>query len=1463
MAHVSQGTSVHQLFESQAEKTPDAVSVVIGTEQLTYKQLNEQANQLAHHLISLGVGPEVLVGLSMERSLELIIGILGILKAGGAYVPLDPTYPKARLGFMIEDADAPVLVTQEHLTGLFPEYRSKVVCLDRDKSEISKQSKENPNQNITPSSLLYVMYTSGSTGKPKGVCVEHQGVIRLVIDQDFIDLSADEVILQITSISFDLSTFEIWGSLLNGGRLVLLPANTKSLHEIGDVLIKNGVTTLSISTGLFHLMVDERLEDMRFVRQFLPAGEALSAPHVKRLLQGIKGAKVINGYGPTENTSYTTCYTAADPDTIGATIPIGKAISGTTVYILDENMRLVEPGEEGELYTGGAGLARGYLKRPELTAERFVRDPFSDDPAARLYRVGDLVRALPDGNIEYIGRMDGQVKIRGYRVELGEIETVLRQHPSVQQGVVLLREDKPGDKRLTGYVVRNSQYKGSAEEETDSDDKLVEQWQQVYEETYTREPGNADEVFNIIGWNSSYTGQPIPEGEMRLWVGSVIERIKSLKPDRVIELGCGSGLLIYPIAPQCSEYFGTDFSKEIIQHLEKMQKTERALPQLKLAHRTADNFEGVEPQSYDTLIINGVAQHFPSIDYFLRVIEGAIHVIRDGGHIFIGDGRSLPLLEAYQTSVALYKSPDSLPKTQLRHLVQQRLVQEEELVIDPNFYIALKKRFPRISHIQIQPRPGRYQNELTKFRFDATIHIGTEAYEQKEIQWLDWNDDQLTIDKVRNILTDTRPEVVGIRSIPNARLADEVKTMEWLSGSSGPDTVGEWRKYLSSQERDPGVEPQDLWDLGEELSYTAEISWCRPNSAGSYDFAFTRRDGGEGKKYHLWADAENDHQPQDWNHYTNHALKEKNIRQVELDIRSFLGSELPDYMVPAAFVFLKMLPLTPNGKVDTKALPAPNQTDIDSGAAYTAPETPIEDLLTVIWSELLGLENVGTQENFFRVGGHSLLAAKLMNRVREAFQAELPLHILFKAPTIAGLAREIELFRQEGGSVKAPPIQPYPRKSSMPLSFSQEGNFLRLQLSPTCTFLNVPMMLHFDGTIDVTALERSLDEFVRRHEVARTTFSVVDGKLAQVIHPALSIKVKVVDLKHIPDSEREAEALRVATGEARILFDLEKGPLLRAMLIRMKEKDDRLLITLHHLICDGYSIHQALFRELLVLYDAFLKGKPSPLPELTVQYADYAIWEREYLQDNVLEPHLAYWKQKLADLVPLQLPYDYPRPAHPTFQTARHFMAIGKPLSDKLNAVSMREGVTMFMTLLAAYQALLFQNCAQSEIPIMTFATGFHREEFKKLLGLFVNYLPISTKLDGDPNFRELLKRVREATLDAYGHHELPFPKLMKEVKPQLFAGEDRAFQAVFVYDSHMPAIDPRWSISWMEVYNGAGIRDFSLEIQERPEGMVGLIQYRSELWKPETIERIGADFVSLLERIVANPAKKLSELRT
>jgi amino acid adenylation domain-containing protein len=1454
VSYIDRQRTVHRIFECQAEKTPAAIALSAGGDRITYAELNTRANRLAHYLRANGVGPETLVGISIESSPDLITGMLAILKAGGAYVPLDPKYPKARLQFMLEDADTPVLLTHSHLAPLFPSYRRHIVCLDRDIEAISRESGANPEHDTGASNLVYVMYTSGSTGKPKGVCIEHRGIVRLVVGQDFIHLGPDEVIPLVTSISFDLSTFEIWGALLNGGQLVLLPAGLKALHEIGAALIANGVTTLSISTGLFHVMIDERLDDFEHVRQFLPAGEALSAPHVKKLLRRFPGARVINGYGPTENTSYTTCYMAAGPDAFGATVPIGKAIAGTLVRILDADLHPVGPGLTGELCTGGLGLARGYLNRPEIDAERFIRDPSVADPEARLYRTGDLVRELPDGNIEYLGRMDNQVKIRGFRVEIGEIEAVVRQHPAVQQGVVLLREEKPGDKRLVGYVVPNPRYGSDVPESLATDKDLVGRWQEVYDDTYAhRGSGTADE-FDTSGWNSSYTGRPIPQEEMRPWVGAAVERILALRPNRVMELGCGTGLLIYPIAPHCTEYFGTDFSAQAIRQL---GDAARHLPQLRLACRTADDFEGIAPESYDTVILNGVAQHFPSMDYLLTVIEGAIRILRDGGHMFIGDARSLPLLEAYQTSVALHRSPDSLHKLHLRRLVRQRMEQEEELVIDPAFYLALRKRIARIGHVQVQPRPGRHRNELTRFRFDTVIHVGPRKFEQAEPVWLDWREHDLTLERVGQLLRANRPAVLGIRSVPNARIADEVRTMAWLAESDAPHTVGEWRRALADGPANVGVEPQDLADLAENLGYSSEMSSCRSDRAGAFDFVFlSQKDG----VYRLWPDVEDAHVPQPWSRYANERPIERDARRVEADIRRYLGSLLPDYMVPQAIVLLDALPLTPNGKVDTAALPPPRVETTESAPASALAQTPVEQLLSSMWCDLLGLEAVGRDQDFINLGGHSLLAVQLMNRVRETFRVELPLHALFQLPTIAGLAREIEKARESGGT-QAPPARSYPRGGPLPLSLSQEGNRLRLQLAPACPFLNVPMMLHYAGRLDRAVVEQALNEIVRRHEIARTTFAIVDGNPVQVVHPSLSIAVRLVDLEHLPEHRRESEALRIATEEARLIFDLERGPLLRALLIRANKGDDRLLITLHHQICDGFSIHQALFRELVALYDAFSAGRPSPLPELRFQYADYAIWEREFLQDSVLQPHLAYWRRKLANLAPLSIPYDYPRPADPTFATERHFISFGKSLTDRLTALSKREGVTMFMSLLAAYEILLFRCSGHSEIPVMTFAAGLQREEFKDLLGIFVNFLPIAATLDEKIAYRDLLARVRQATLDAYSHHELPFPRLMKEVRPRLFAGEDRAFQAVFIYDSHLPPIDPRWTISWMEVYNGAGIRDLSLEIQERPEGLVGLIQYRSELFRPETVAGLAEEYVSLLEAVAGDAGQSISQL--
>jgi amino acid adenylation domain-containing protein len=435
------------------EQRPEAVAVVFEDRQLTYRELNERANQLAHHLQQLGVGPEALVGVYMERSLEMVVGLLGILKAGGAYLPLDLAYPRERVAFMLEDARAQVLLTQKTLMKELPDHTAKLLCLEESWKNIARESTENPASSTTPDHLAYVMYTSGSTGMPKGVSVSHRGVVRLVKNTNYVHLGSEEVFLQFAPLAFDASTFEIWGPLLNGGRLVVFPPHLGSLEELGQVIQSHKVTTLWLTAALFHQMVDGYPEDLRHVRQLLAGGDVLLPQHVRRVLGESERTTLINGYGPTECTTFTTCYRMTGPGQVGASVSIGRPIANTTVYILDSHLHPVPIGVPGELHIGGDGLARGYLNRPELTAEKFIPNPFSHEAGSRLYKTGDLVRYLPDGNIEFLGRIDQQVKLRGFRIELGELETVLGQHPSVREVVVLAREDSPGDKRLVAYLV--------------------------------------------------------------------------------------------------------------------------------------------------------------------------------------------------------------------------------------------------------------------------------------------------------------------------------------------------------------------------------------------------------------------------------------------------------------------------------------------------------------------------------------------------------------------------------------------------------------------------------------------------------------------------------------------------------------------------------------------------------------------------------------------------------------------------------------------------------------------------------------------------------------------------------------------------------------------------------------------------------------------------------------------------
>ena len=450
--------TVAQLFEAVAAANPGAVAIVFGDQQITYSQLNVRANLLAHRLRRMGVGEETMVACCINRSPELIVALLAILKSGGAYVPLDPAYPKERLDLMLNDTGARVMLTQKSFASNMLDGRSfPGICVDEPDTIASTDDDANPPVAGGPASLAYVMYTSGSTGKPKGVMIENRAIVRLVRNTNYCHFGPDEVFLQFAPVSFDASTFEIWGPLLNGGRLVVIPGGSVSLEELGCALRAHGVTTLFLTTAFFNLMVDQRLEDLATLRQLYTGGEFVSARHFRMAHENLPNCSLYHVYGPTENTTFSTYYLVPQGQTPLISVPIGRPISNTQLYILDEQMLPVTVGETGELYTAGDGLARGYLNNTGATSEKFVPDPFVPDVYNQMYRTGDLARWTADGNIEFLGRIDNQVKILGHRIEPGEIESALTMHKGVKHVCVVPNTDENGTKRLVAYYAPSSQ----------------------------------------------------------------------------------------------------------------------------------------------------------------------------------------------------------------------------------------------------------------------------------------------------------------------------------------------------------------------------------------------------------------------------------------------------------------------------------------------------------------------------------------------------------------------------------------------------------------------------------------------------------------------------------------------------------------------------------------------------------------------------------------------------------------------------------------------------------------------------------------------------------------------------------------------------------------------------------------------------------------------------------------------
>jgi amino acid adenylation domain-containing protein len=1059
---------VHELVEARVERTPGAVAVVFEGERVTYAQLNARANRLAHHLRALGVGPDARVGICVERSVEMVVGLLGILKAGGAYVPLDSSYPVDRLRFMLADSAPAVLLTHPPLAATVAELSagSAVPVLDLTRDEAwAHRPKTNPGREaLGPRNLAHVLFTSGSTGRPKGVMLEHGSLVnRLAWMQDRYGMEAHEALLQKTPFSFDVSFWEFFWPLMVGARLVMArPDGHRDPAYLAEVIRCEGITTAHFVPSMLQLFLEHpEAERCTGLLRVPVSGEAISAGLVRQFHERLPGVGLFNQYGPTESGEVTE--RACDPD--AERVSIGRAIHNSAVYVLDRAGEPVPVGVAGELFIGGVAVARGYLGRPRLTAERFVPDPFGE-PGARMYRTGDLCRWLEEsaevrecvsaevgsgsadsrtnalthsrtGFLEYLGRTDFQVKVRGFRVELGEIEARLAAHPGIRETVVLAPDDAAGGKRLVAYFV------------------------------------------------------------------------------------------------------------------------------------------------------------------------------------------------------------------------------------------------------------------------------------------------------------------------------------------------------------------------GEALESEA--------------------------------------------------------------LRAHLAEQLPEYMVPAAFVRLERLPLNPNGKLDRKALPAP-----DAGAfaarAWEAPLGETEEALAKIWAELLGIERIGRRDDFFALGGHSLLAVRVVSRVRQALGVEVGISDLFVRPVLADFARGLQTATGAEGTA----IVPVDRSGPLALSFAQQRLWFIEQMQGAGAAYHLSMRLRLKGELDREALMRALERIVARHEALRTSFPETDGVPAQRISAVEESPFHLAehDFRAAPDAEEELG--RLVVDEAGVPFDLARGPLIRGRLIRLANDDHVLLITMHHIVSDGWSM--GIFtRELSALYGAFRGGRPDPLPPLPVQYADYAAWQRRWVEGEVLQRQADYWRETLSGAPELlELPTDRARPARQDFAGAAIRLVLDDELAAALKALGQRHGTTLYMTLLAGWAAVLARLSGQDDVVVGTPTANRGRAEVEDLIGFFVNTLPVRVDLSGAPTVAELLGRVKERSLGAQHHQDIPFEQVVELVQPARSLAHTPLFQVMLAWQNapegrlELPGLAPgplNPARSGDSSWQAAARFDLSLALWEDGARIEGVVEYATALFERETVER----YVGYLRRVLKEMAADAS----
>ncbi|MCI4061475.1 amino acid adenylation domain-containing protein [Micromonospora sp. R77] len=1425
---------LHLLFEQQAARRPGAVALRWANGSMTYGELNDRANRIAWDLKERGVGPETVVGISIRRGPVMVAAVFGVLKAGGAYLPLEPSSPAERIASMLADTGAPlVLSTSDTSTPALP-VGVELVEVAAEGESAPPGSAGNPDPVTGPDNTAYVIFTSGSTGKPKGVVMTHRPVYNLLnwCYRTF-DFGPDDIGLCLTSLGFDLSVFDIFGLLgCGGGLYVADEAEQRDPELLLNLLLTQPITFWnSVPTTLNQLppllSSDKEWDGTDNLRLVFLSGDYTPLPLPDEIRKVFRRAEVISLGGATEATVWSNYFRVREIDPAWHSIPYGRPIDNARYYVLDEHMQPCPIGVEGDLYIGGDVLCVGYANRPDLTAERFVHDPFSDRDSDRLYRTGDRASFFPDGNICFQGRADNQVKLRGFRVEPGEIEHVLVRHPAVRQAIVTAREDQPGDLRLVAYVVPDT----SALDTAGGASEQVDEWQEVYEQAYA-DGEDTDLGDDFTGWNSAYTGEPIQLEEMRAWRDAAVDRILCWSPRHVLELGVGSGLLLAHIAGQVEEYWATDFSASVIERLQQQVAGAGLADRAALRCQAADDLSGLPRNRFDTVVLNSVVQYFPNEQYLQRVLDGAWELLAPGGRIVLGDIRRAGSLRVLQAAILRAKHPDATPAV-LRSAVGQAVLLEKELVVDPEWFLRWATRAGGAG-VDLRVKDGTAHNELTRHRYEVVLH---KPVGQADLPSLDavpaivWDGD---LDRLAERVAARKEAAVRVTGVPNARLTDECAAARELGVEEtlAPAT--------------PPLDPAAVRAWAEQHGWDAVVALSA--SAVDQVDVLIFQDGPKPGRIlsNTYVPAAGDRM------LVNNPAVASGITTLLPALRTHLRDSLPEYMVPAAIVPIGSVPLTDNGKPDRRALPVPDYT---VGSSGRAPTTPEEKSLCALFAGVLGLDRVGVDDNFFTVGGHSLLATRLVSRIRAVHGVEIPIRVIFQAPTVAELAVHLT----NVNNVR-PSLQPQARPERLPLSFAQQRLwFIHRYEGPSATY-NVSLALRMRGTLAATALRSAVHDVVMRHESLRTVFGEADGEPYQQVIAMDEVQVPWEETQ-VAEAELDA-ALRSA---ARRPFDLTAEVPIRAWLFRISARESVFLIAAHHIAADGWSA-LPLAKDLATAYEARCRdGRPAwePLP---VQYADYTLWQRQLLgssddPDSLYRRQLDYWTTQLADLPEtIDLPTDRARPPAASYEGDLVPLDFDEELTQGIRRVARQTGATVSMVLHAALAAMLTRLGAGTDVPIGSPIAGRTDEALNGLVGFFVNTWVLRADVSGDPSFAELVGRVRELSLAAYDNQDIPFEHLVEVLNPVRSPAHHPLFQVCLAMQNNArPEFTlPGLSVS-EELFNtGVSRFDLFISLAERADDRLsrisGFAEYATELFDTDTITTLLDRWTHFLRQVVAVP---------